>query len=172
MSIDEADLTEREREMLKDCIPDADLQDMIAGARQMVSDAGTREYNYRTEYRGGPRNVDPELLLAASIELGAARMVYEQMSDRVMEATLILYERMAEMLDQGIPVDFVAEHSGFKHRPSVYRIVNKQLPDLRRALGEARRVREAIGGRDATHHDTAENARRDGGAFDGRDSDR
>lgn len=151
MTIDPQDLTEREREMLKDYVPDDELQAMIADANKMVAAAGgTRQYNYRTEHRGGPRNVDPERLLAASIELGAARMVYEQLTDRVMEATLILYERMAEMLEDGIPVDFVAEHSGFRHRPSVYRIVNKQLPDLRRALGEARRVREALaqGGRD------------------------
>lgn len=124
-------------------IPDDLLGEMLAEARGVLA-TEPKAYEYTGDYKGGPRNVDPEILFQAQIEMRAARMVYEEITDRALEATLLLYEKMAEQIEAGIPVEFIAEHSGFKHRASVYRVVRKQLPSLRSGMRVAQEVSRSV----------------------------
>lgn len=102
-----------------------------------------KEYEYRTDYRGGPRRVDDETLVAAAVELATGRQIVEEIEDRLNEARILLYERVEEMVEIGIPIAFVAEHSGLKHRSAVYRAI-KQLPVLQAGSRRVQALRAAI----------------------------
>jgi hypothetical protein len=122
---------------------DDELREMKVEADQILAQP-VQSYEYRDrKYRGGPRNVDPERALDAAIELTTARVLVEELTDRLEQATIVLLDLCAEQLDAGIPVDSVAEYSGMKHRASVYRAL-KKLPVLKTRRNGAAALRQRI----------------------------
>lgn len=134
--------TDAEREA--DLLDDAELGEMLEEAGAILSEP-PRKHEYRDpDYKGGPRNKDEHEMLDAGIRLNAARIVVEETADVAMQANLQLYELMEGLMNDGIPVDFIAEHSGFRHRSSVYRIVRQQLPRLREMRSKIASARAAL----------------------------
>lgn len=129
--------------MNDDLLTDEELRSAREEAERILAEPA-RAYSYRDPaYKGGPRNVDPEDLVAAALELTTARIMVEEFDDRAAEARIQRLERCAELLDAGIPVDFIAEHSGLNHRSSVYRDV-KRIPTMRAAREAAQRIRARL----------------------------
>ncbi len=129
--------------MTDDLLTEEELTEARAEAERILSQP-TREYSYRDpDYRGGPRNVDSDDLVAAALELTTVRVMVEEFDDRAAEARIQRLERCAELLDAGIPVDFIAKHSGLKHRSSVYRDV-KKIPEMRAARAAAQKIRAGL----------------------------
>lgn len=117
---------------------------------EMVSDAESieakpkPEYQYRDEARrGGPSQAPDDVRLAAAIELTAARRVFEEMEDALFEAKLLLYEKIAEWAEAGVPMDLIAQHSGLGHRSSVQRVIREQLPKMRQRANVGKAIRRA-----------------------------
>lgn len=125
-----------------DLLSDRELAEAQAEAEKILAQP-VKEYEYRTEYKGGPRRVDDETLMGAAIELATGRQIVEEIEDRLNEARTMLYERVEEMVEAGIPVEFVAEHSGLKHRSSVYRAI-KQLPKMQAGSRRVQELRAAL----------------------------
>lgn len=129
--------------MSDDLLSDEELAEAKLEAEEILRQPA-KEYSYRDpNYKGGPRNTDVEELTAAAIELTTARVVIEEYEDRLSEARVQRIERIEEMLAAGIPVDFIAEHSGMKHRSSVYRAM-KLLPKQQEQRDRARQLRAAV----------------------------
>ena len=136
-------LTDAEREA--ELLSAEEIVDMLKEAGAILSEPPAQHQYRDPNYKGGPRNKDPQEMLDAGIKLNAARIVVEETSDVAMQANLQLYELMERLMDAGIPVDFIAEHSGFRHRASVYRIVRQQLPRLREQLAAIERAKRLAG---------------------------
>jgi hypothetical protein len=125
-----------------DLLPDDELRAAQEEADRILAQPA-KEYAYRSDYKGGPRNIDTGTLTSAAIELTTARIMIEELDDRLMEAKIARLERIEELLEIGVPVDFVAEHSGLKHRSSVYRAI-RSLPRLHEARRQLQQLRQQI----------------------------
>lgn len=131
-----------ENDMDDGLLSPAELREAEVEADRILAQPA-KSYEYRTEYKGGPRRLDSDTLVAAAVELATCRQVVEEIEDRLNEAKVMLYERVEEMVELGIPVEFVAEHSGLKHRSSVYRAI-KQLPGLQAGSRRVQELRAAL----------------------------
>lgn len=138
-------VTAEEDAAFSELLSENELRESLSEAEVILAQL-PRQYQYTTNYKGGPRNIPPEALTAAAVELTSTRLVHEEMDDRAAAAKLQHYEKVDEMLGLGIPVDFIAEHSGLAHRSSVYRAVRQQLPKLRQKAASARDIRRRLRG--------------------------
>lgn len=119
-----------------DLLSDDELRAMQAEAGEILAQP-VKKYDYRDpSYKGGPRKLTDEEALAAIVELAGARMVNEELKDRLMQAKVFLLDLCQEQIDNGVPMSLVAEHSGYKHRSSLYRDL-AQLPAMKAKLNAA-----------------------------------
>jgi hypothetical protein len=126
-----------------DLLSEDELREALGQADQILAQPA-KEYDYRDpSYKGGPRNLSEEEKLAAAIELTSIRVLIEEIEDRLAEARIALVEQCQEQVDQGVPVDWIAEHSGYKHRSSVYRAL-AQLPSMKAKRASAANLRARI----------------------------
>lgn len=112
-------------------LSDDELAEMLAFARE-VEARPVREYVQRGPVAGGPKHVDPDVLLEARVSLRAARFLEEHNRDLHAESKLLICQRMDEWLRAGVPVQFIAEAVGYNARSQVYYAVNERLPRLLR----------------------------------------
>lgn len=115
-----------------DLLTDDELREAIAEA-EAIEAKPKPTYQYTDpNYRGGPRNTPPEILQAAAIEIGAARQVVAELEEALNEARFLMYEKLQEWAEAGVPKDALAAMSGVQHRSNVIRILRDTLPKMRR----------------------------------------
>lgn len=124
-------------------LSDEELREMTAEADQILAQPAQR-YDYRDpNYKGGPRKVDDDTLLGAAVEMMGVTNLIDQLEDQLAEAKILRIQICEHQMNAGIPVEFIAKTSGYKHRASVYRAI-ESLPKLMARRGAASDIASKI----------------------------
>lgn len=126
-------------------LTDEELQEALATAREIEAEP-VREYLRRGPVAGGPKtNVNPDRLMEARIEIGAATQTQHYHDELAEEAKILRYSLLKKWLEAGAPVGFIAAAAGYKHRSQVYKAVD-QLPKLVQRRAQRRQLEQEIQG--------------------------